>query len=58
MNVLSTVNGILLKVAQRAGAQAPLLYVLSIVFVFLCLAALYESWSVPLAVILAAALGL
>ncbi len=43
---------------QRAGAQAPLLYVLSMVFVFLCLAALYESWSVPLAVILAAALGL
>ncbi len=43
---------------QRAGAQAPLLYALSILFVFLCLAALYESWSVPLAVILAAALGI
>ncbi|UOO81942.1 efflux RND transporter permease subunit [Uruburuella testudinis] len=43
---------------QRAGAQAPMLYVLSVLFVFLCLAALYESWSVPLAVILAAALGL
>ncbi|MDO4706393.1 MAG: multidrug efflux RND transporter permease subunit [Comamonadaceae bacterium] len=42
----------------RAGAQAPLLYALSIVCVFLCLAALYESWSVPLAVLLSAALGL
>ncbi len=43
---------------QRAGAQAPLLYALSILFVFLCLAALYESWSVPFAVMLAAALGI
>lgn len=43
---------------QRAGAQAPLLYVLSILFVFLCLAALYESWSVPFAVMLSAALGI
>ena len=43
---------------QRAGAQAPLLYALSILFVFLCLAALYESWSIPLAVILAAVLGI
>ncbi|OSI16068.1 multidrug efflux RND transporter permease [Neisseria dentiae] len=42
---------------QRAGSQAPLLYAISILFVFLCLAALYESWSVPFAVILAAALG-
>ncbi|WP_373776428.1 multidrug efflux RND transporter permease subunit [Neisseria dentiae] len=43
---------------QRAGSQAPLLYAVSILFVFLCLAALYESWSVPFAVILAAALGI
>lgn len=43
---------------QKAGSQAPLLYLLSIVFVFLCLAALYESWRVPFAVILAAALGI
>lgn len=43
---------------QKAGSQAPLLYALSIMFVFLCLAALYESWSVPMAVILAAALGI
>ena len=31
-----------------SGAQAPLLYALSILVVFLCLAALYESWSIPL----------
>ena len=43
---------------QKAGAQAPMLYAISILFVFLCLAALYESWSIPLAVILAAALGI
>ena len=43
---------------QKAGAQAPMLYAVSILFVFLCLAALYESWSIPLAVILAAALGI
>ena len=42
---------------QRAGALAPLLYALSILFVFLCLAALYESWSVPFAVMLSAVLG-
>ncbi|STZ76914.1 multidrug efflux RND transporter permease subunit [Bergeriella denitrificans] len=42
---------------QRAGALAPLLYALSVLFVFLCLAALYESWSVPLAVMLSAVLG-
>ena len=43
---------------QRAGTQAPLLYALSILFVFLCLAALYESWSIPFAVMLAAGLGI
>lgn len=42
---------------KRAGALAPLLYALSMVFVFLCLAALYESWSVPFVVMLSAALG-
>jgi HAE1 family hydrophobic/amphiphilic exporter-1 len=42
---------------RLSGAQAPLLYAISILFVFLCLAALYESWSVPLAVILAVPLG-
>lgn len=43
---------------RTAGSQAPLLYALSIAFVFLCLAALYESWSVPFAVILSAVLGI
>lgn len=41
-----------------SGGQAPLLYALSILVVFLCLAALYESWSVPLAVLLVVPLGL
>lgn len=43
---------------KSSGAQAPLLYALSMVVVFLCLAALYESWSLPLAVILTAPLGM
>ncbi|KAF1049997.1 MAG: Antibiotic efflux pump membrane transporter ArpB [Xylophilus sp.] len=42
---------------RRSGAQAPLLYAVSILFVFLCLAALYESWSVPFSVILVVPLG-
>ncbi|WP_315127157.1 efflux RND transporter permease subunit [Comamonas antarctica] len=42
---------------RLSGAQAPLLYAISVLFVFLCLAALYESWTVPLAVILAVPLG-
>jgi multidrug efflux pump len=40
-----------------SGAQAPALYALSILVVFLVLAALYESWSIPLAVILVVPLG-
>ena len=36
---------------------APVLYAISVLFVFLCLAALYESWTVPLAVILGVPLG-
>lgn len=43
---------------KASGDQAPLLYALSIVVVFLCLAALYESWSVPFAVILVVPLGI
>ncbi|HZY15813.1 MAG TPA: efflux RND transporter permease subunit [Ramlibacter sp.] len=43
---------------RKSGAQAPLLYAVSILFVFLCLAALYESWSVPFSVILAVPLGI
>ncbi|MDE2435144.1 MAG: efflux RND transporter permease subunit [Sphingomonadales bacterium] len=38
--------------------QAPLLYALSLLVVFLCLAALYESWSIPVAVLLVIPLGL
>jgi multidrug efflux pump len=40
-----------------SGGQAPALYALSILLVFLCLAALYESWSVPLSVLLVVPLG-
>jgi multidrug efflux pump len=39
------------------AAQAPLLYCASVLFVFLCLAALYGSWSIPFAVLLAIPLG-
>ncbi len=43
---------------QEAGSQAPMLYTLSIIVVFLCLAALYESWSIPFAVLLVVPLGI
>ncbi len=43
---------------REAGAQTPLLYALSLLIVFLCLAALYESWTVPTAVLLVAPLGI
>ena len=42
---------------RLSGSQGPLLYAISLVVVFLCLAALYESWSVPLSVLLAAPFG-
>ncbi|WP_261816942.1 efflux RND transporter permease subunit [Vibrio gallicus] len=42
----------------QAGNQAPILYAISILMVFLCLAALYESWSIPIAIILVVPLGL
>ena len=42
---------------RLSGSQAPALFALSILVVFLCLAALYESWSVPFAVILVVPLG-
>lgn len=42
---------------RLSGSQAPLLYGISVLFVFLCLAALYESWSVPFSVILVVPLG-
>ncbi|MBI3504915.1 MAG: efflux RND transporter permease subunit [Proteobacteria bacterium] len=42
---------------RLAGAQAPILFALSLLVVFLALAALYESWSIPFAVILVVPLG-
>ncbi|MGN0901981.1 MAG: efflux RND transporter permease subunit, partial [Succinivibrio sp.] len=43
---------------QLAGAQGPMLYLVSLLVVFLSLAALYESWSIPFAVILVVPLGI
>ncbi|MBT9461548.1 MAG: efflux RND transporter permease subunit [Rugosibacter sp.] len=43
---------------KLAGTQAPLLFAVSLIAVFLCLAALYESWSIPFAVMLAVPLGI
>jgi multidrug efflux pump len=42
---------------RAAGSQAPLLYILSLAIVFLCLAALYESWTIPSVVLLVVPLG-
>ncbi|MBI3285747.1 MAG: efflux RND transporter permease subunit [Burkholderiales bacterium] len=42
---------------QLSGSQAPALFALSLLVVFLCLAALYESWAIPFAVILVVPLG-
>ena len=42
---------------RSSGNQAPALYAISILVVFLCLAALYESWSVPFSVIMVVPLG-
>jgi multidrug efflux pump len=41
-----------------SGSQAPFLFGLSVIAVFLCLAALYESWSIPVAVILVVPIGI
>jgi multidrug efflux pump len=43
---------------RLSSGQGPVLYALSLLVVFLCLAALYESWSIPVAVILVIPLGL
>lgn len=43
---------------RLSGNQAPALYALSLIVVFLCLAALYESWSVPFSVMLVVPLGI
>ncbi len=42
---------------RLSGSQAPALYAISLTVVFLCLAALYESWSIPVAVMLVVPLG-
>ncbi len=42
---------------RMSGAKAPALYAVSIAVVFLCLAALYESWSIPVTVLLVVPLG-
>jgi len=41
-----------------ANAQTPMLYALSVLVVFLCLAALYESWSIPTSVLMVVPLGI
>ena len=43
---------------RLSSGQAPFLYGISLLVVFLCLAALYESWSIPIAVLLIIPLGL
>jgi hydrophobe/amphiphile efflux-1 (HAE1) family protein len=43
---------------KLSGSQAPALYAISLIVVFLCLAALYESWSIPVAVMLVVPLGI
>ena len=42
---------------RESGGQAPMLYALSLAAIFLCLAALYESWSIPFSVMLAMPIG-
>ncbi|MDY7579949.1 efflux RND transporter permease subunit [Herbaspirillum sp. RTI4] len=46
------------KQERQSGSQAPLLYAISILVVFLSLAALYESWSIPFSVIMVVPLGI
>jgi multidrug efflux pump len=43
---------------RLSGSQAPFLFAVSLLVVFLCLAALYESWSIPFAVMLVVPLGI
>ena len=42
---------------QLSGNQAPFLYAISLIVVFLCLAALYESWTVPIVILMAVPTG-
>ncbi|MHC0443566.1 efflux RND transporter permease subunit, partial [Flavobacterium sp. 3-210] len=43
---------------QQSNRQAIFLYVISILFIFLCLAALYESWKIPFIILLGLPLGI
>src|SRR5690606_3262195 len=43
---------------KMSGDQAPMLYAISLLIVFLCLSALYESWSIPFSVMLVVPLGI
>ncbi len=43
---------------KMASSQGPLLYAFSIIVIFLCLAALYESWSIPISILLVLPLGI
>jgi multidrug efflux pump len=43
---------------RESGGRAPLLYAISLLVVFLCLAALFESWAIPISVMLVIPLGL
>ena len=42
---------------RMSGSQAPLLYAFSVFVIFLCLAALYESWTIPISILLVLPLG-
>ena len=42
---------------RQSGSQAPFLYAFSVLVIFLCLAALYESWPIPISILLALPLG-
>ncbi len=50
-------TGLSCEERRLSGSQAPALYAMSLLVVFLCLAALYESWSIPFAVMLVVPLG-
>ena len=43
---------------RAAGAQTPILYTMSVIIVFLALAALYESWAMPIPILMAVPLGI
>ena len=43
---------------KMSSSQGPLLYAFSIIVIFLCLAALYESWSIPISILLVLPLGI